>query len=530
MVLITDPLEGFRHAHGPKPEMDQTKSSPKKASHNPGTKSKVDINSIRMGLRRNFTYPDDETSLSHSSDSTAMDQMDQHTFGVCFSRSRFSQQCHAPPPGAAGQRHDSFSVLQVARVEEAKGPLETWLPNLNMGLHDQAAARRCQTVFGCTAIIISYHLLTPISAPVINLLWGNKSLTGADSLPTVPQTVYTQFCLGTRLAFPSQMQVNFIAVIPYSNDYCWTVDMPSASMNKVGSSTGPSRGRTRPSKRRITFLLGLVLLLTAFTLLVVVDATAPVSPNLALYTISWPYKSTSVIGGTTVHPSIRMGTFGFCTAANSDETGQSTDTCSRQGIGYDPTSAMDEQMRGLVGDSTEAFVLRMTKIMAIRPLVAALAFLAFALASMPCYFVPSLPVVITAVTCILVLVVLVCDFVIFSRLSQVVAGDYNTVVPSYDTGLWALVAALVCLVISCFILTFFWWQQRRMEGKGKTVHRDAPESENRDITHHDQLTLAASRHMDLGSKEAPGAFAGTDGGPPRAHRGRNSKTVRITRN
>jgi len=221
--------------------------------------------------------------------------------------------------------------------------------------------------------------------------------------------------------------------------------------------------------------VGTFLLFAASILLLITTISAPVIKDIAIL------KVTLTNSSNIRHSSVTFGTFGHCVL---DVAPKATDQdwCTGKHIGYDPASIM----ASIDGDSFNFASAKSTKgltnVMVLHPVACALAFIAFlfALGSGVCgaLFASAM----AAVAWIVTLVVMAVDFALFGIIKNHVNKDGSGSHAVYSTGMWTVLAAMVCLFFGTFIVLFTCFSARRhkrsnvVHGKegyanGTTVHK-----------------------------------------------------------
>ncbi|KAI1761953.1 pali-domain-containing protein [Hypoxylon sp. FL1150] len=229
----------------------------------------------------------------------------------------------------------------------------------------------------------------------------------------------------------------------------------------------------RPLTSRTSHIVALIFVAAAFALLIVVDATAPVNHGLALFTA----RNDRILYNEG-RPVVRLGTFGYCFQVDADfsstydsSTNPTPDRCSTPSIGYNPIDALvPVSPASALGNSTGTGTSgqqQLTSPLVLHPLATGLSFLALASALLPARLAPPIiaPFLLATVTTLLALAALACDFVLFGRVGRRIADQGTSARGHYDVGMWAVVAAFVCLSVSTALLGLRrWWFQRRLRG------------------------------------------------------------------
>ncbi|KAI0842358.1 pali-domain-containing protein [Hypoxylon sp. FL0890] len=217
---------------------------------------------------------------------------------------------------------------------------------------------------------------------------------------------------------------------------------------------------------RASDIFAFFILTTAFALLVVVDVTAPVNHGLALFTAR--NKHIQYNEG---YPVVRFGTFGYCLQIyrNFSETYYSAepptaDQCTSSSIGYSPSEALSPISSHLGYDGLSGGA-SLTKAMVLHPLATAFSFLVLIFSISRPKLAPLILVpLLSSLTTLLALIALICDLVLFSRVQRSLEDAADAAFGSFDTGIWLLIVAVICLVIGTVFLTWQWWFERRPYG------------------------------------------------------------------
>ncbi|EMR62074.1 hypothetical protein UCREL1_10995 [Eutypa lata UCREL1] len=232
----------------------------------------------------------------------------------------------------------------------------------------------------------------------------------------------------------------------------------------TGSEPWYARREYSLPRTRLLYLLGLVLFLTAFALFIVVNVAlvSSTSSNISLFSLTSTTESVN-----DANPSVKFGTFGYCltfvsetpyyssSSSSSDPDGQ----CVLDGVGYDPYQVLEEYFSIITDvDGIEASIVRLTRAMAIHPLLAAFSALTVAIAALPCYLPPVLSVATAWVTTVLAVVAVICNFALARKIKESSVPAYNF---AYGTAIWCLVAALVCVFIATLLISGVWWSKRK---------------------------------------------------------------------
>lgn len=202
--------------------------------------------------------------------------------------------------------------------------------------------------------------------------------------------------------------------------------------------------------------LGSFLLLVACALFVISSISAPVVGRISMLTVY-------ITGNGDRSPSVAFGTFGWCV----QNAGGSTNGCSHSMVGYNIYNILS----GLVPPSQDrldnwaaATVNGLTNVMVLHPVTAGLAFITFILSLTSGVFGGILSMLATLFTFIVALVVVVCDFVLFSYVRNKIQDANRDSWAMYGAGAWCALAGLV-LIFVAFIISFITCCAGRREKK-----------------------------------------------------------------
>jgi hypothetical protein len=119
-------------------------------------------------------------------------------------------------------------------------------------------------------------------------------------------------------------------------------------------------------------------------------------------------------------------------------------------------------------DSTKA----LTRVMVLHPVVCALSFVAFLFALGAGVCGALFASFLSALTFIIGVVVVACDFVLFSIIKRHVNNDGSGSKAKYDVGLWTALAALVCLFLGTIIVFFTCCSGRMHKNRSSRVVKE----------------------------------------------------------
>jgi Na+/H+-dicarboxylate symporter len=123
-------------------------------------------------------------------------------------------------------------------------------------------------------------------------------------------------------------------------------------------------------------------------------------------------------------------------------------------IGYNPAQIMAEIDKTDFKTASENTSKALTRVMVLHPVAFALAFIAFLLAFGSGFIGAFFASLVAAVTWIVTIVVMATDFVAFGLIKNHVNGDGSGSRAFYTTGMWTILAAMICLFFATFIVLF----------------------------------------------------------------------------
>ncbi|KAF4965200.1 hypothetical protein FZEAL_10792 [Fusarium zealandicum] len=209
--------------------------------------------------------------------------------------------------------------------------------------------------------------------------------------------------------------------------------------------------------------IGAFLLLAATVLLIVVDITAPVVNNIALFKIDAGSSGVS------------FGTFGYCiTRDNAD------DNCSKAQIGYNPAQVIQTAAGNNDVDFSgagENAVKALTHVMVLHPIATGLCFIAFLLALFAGPFGSLLSSLASLLAFLVTVVALACDFAGFSIVRHRVNRDSNSLNAQWSVAIWLVLAAAILALLGT-ILVFLTCcsgrRRRRRESSKMSAYQASP--------------------------------------------------------
>jgi len=221
-------------------------------------------------------------------------------------------------------------------------------------------------------------------------------------------------------------------------------------------------------KTGIVHHIGTFLLFVAFVLLLVTSISAPVINDVSLLKVTLTNRTHQR------NSSVTFGTFGHCILDVPPVTSDQ-DWCSGSHIGYDPARIMTAIESTDFSTASRNTADGLTRVMVLHPICCALAFIAFCLALGAGFLGGFLASIVAALTWILTLVVMVTDFVSFGIVKDHVNGDGSGSHAVFGSGMWMVLAAMVCLFIATFVVLFSCCSKRSHK---KQNHKEAAYVDN----------------------------------------------------
>jgi len=189
---------------------------------------------------------------------------------------------------------------------------------------------------------------------------------------------------------------------------------------------------------------GTFLLFAATILFLITSISAPVVNDIGLL------KVTLSNGTRNAESAVTFGTFGHCVL----NTKAGNDYCTPKKIGYDPTQIMgtidDTSFNRASKDSTEA----LTRVMVLHPVVTGLSFIAFLVALGSGFCGSLFAAFIAAITFVVSLIVMACDFALFVIVRNHVNKDGSGSHAYFSTGIWTVLAGTIALFLAFFFVLF----------------------------------------------------------------------------
>ncbi|KAJ9156522.1 pH-response regulator protein palI/prr-5 [Pleurostoma richardsiae] len=190
--------------------------------------------------------------------------------------------------------------------------------------------------------------------------------------------------------------------------------------------------------------MGTFLLLVATALLIVTDISAPVVNDLGILKVDLANATSSH------HSKVSFGTFGYCYL----DTLAGPDFCSHSHVGYRPARIMTTVEGTDFSHYSDTTTHTLTKVMILHPIATGIVFLAFVLAVGAGFFGSLLAAFTALLAFVVTVVVLVCDFVLFSIIRSNVNDDGTGSHAYYAAGIWTLLVSAVCSLLGTVVIFF----------------------------------------------------------------------------
>jgi len=212
--------------------------------------------------------------------------------------------------------------------------------------------------------------------------------------------------------------------------------------------------------------VGTFLLFAAAVLLLITTISAPVIHDIAIMKVTLTNHSALR------NSSVTFGTFGHCVL---DVAPASTDQdyCTGKHIGYNPALIMSDIDQTVFNTASTDTTKALTRVMILHPIACGLAFIAFFLALGAGVCGAVLAALMAAVTWIITLVVMACDFVLFGIIKRHVNSDGTGSHAVYSIGMWTLLAAMIALFLGTFVVLFTCFSARMHERRNRVSKTEA---------------------------------------------------------
>jgi uncharacterized membrane protein len=129
---------------------------------------------------------------------------------------------------------------------------------------------------------------------------------------------------------------------------------------------------------------------------------------------------------------------------------------------------IDTQFSTAGGDTANA----LTKVMILHPIACGLAFIAFLLAVGSGFCGSLLASLVSAVTWLITIIAMACDFVAFGIIKNNVNSDGTGRQAYFSVGMWTILVAMVCLFFATFLVLFTCVSNRRRDRVSKGEYAD----------------------------------------------------------
>lgn len=193
--------------------------------------------------------------------------------------------------------------------------------------------------------------------------------------------------------------------------------------------------------------VGTFLIFAAAILLLITTISAPVIGDIAILKVT--LTNSSAIR----HSSVTFGTFGHCildvAPASTDQ-----DYCYPKHIGYNPATIMEGIDQTTFNTASIDTTKALTRVMILHPIACGLAFIAFLLALGAGVCGAIFAAMVAAVTWLITVVAMACDFALFGIIKNHVNKDGSGSHAFYTVGMWTILAAMICLFFGTIIVLF----------------------------------------------------------------------------
>jgi glucan phosphoethanolaminetransferase (alkaline phosphatase superfamily) len=115
----------------------------------------------------------------------------------------------------------------------------------------------------------------------------------------------------------------------------------------------------------------------------------------------------------------------------------------------------------------------LTRVMVLHPVACALAFIAFLLALGAGFIGAIMAAGVSALAWVVTVVVMACDFTLFGIVKNHVNRDDSASHAYYSTGMWTVLAAMICLFFATFIVLFTCCSSRMHKNHTRTSKAEA---------------------------------------------------------
>lgn len=216
--------------------------------------------------------------------------------------------------------------------------------------------------------------------------------------------------------------------------------------------------------------VGTFLLFASAILLLITTISAPVVNDISIFKVTLTNQSTQR------NSSVTFGTFGYC-VRDVAKGNEGNDYCTGKHIGYNPTEVLAAIDHTTFNSAKENTTKALTRVMILHPIVCGMAFIAFLLSLGSGICGALLAALVAGLTWVLTLVVMATDFVLFGILKNHINDkdhDRSGSHAKYYVGMWTILAAMILLFFSTFIVLFTCLSARKHKNDVRTTkHADA---------------------------------------------------------
>jgi len=207
--------------------------------------------------------------------------------------------------------------------------------------------------------------------------------------------------------------------------------------------------------------VGTFLLLAATVLLLITTISSPIINDIPILKVVLTNQSD------VRNSSVTFGTFGYC-ILDAAPAGSDQDWCTGKHIGYNPADVMSRIEGTDFSTASTDTSKALTRMMVLHPVACGLAFIAFLLSVGSGICGALFASIVSALTWVITVIVMATDFTLFGIVKNHVNKDGSGSHAYYSTGMWTILAAMICLFFATFIV-FFTCFSARMHRKNERV-------------------------------------------------------------
>ncbi|RFU28750.1 hypothetical protein B7463_g7599, partial [Scytalidium lignicola] len=211
--------------------------------------------------------------------------------------------------------------------------------------------------------------------------------------------------------------------------------------------------------------LGTFLIFSAAVLLLITSISSPVINDIGLMKVTLTNSSDFH------RSSVTFGTYGYC-ILNAAPARTKQDFCTGAHIGYNPAAIMSGIDHTTFSTASTDSAKALTRVMVLHPVACGLAFIAFFIALSSGVVGSMLASFLSAITFIVTIVAMACDFALFGIIKNHVNKDGSGSHASYSIAIWTILAAMVALFFATFLVLFSCCARRRERRSARVVSKE----------------------------------------------------------